>query len=155
MKKQIVAESHANGRPDHAPWLDLDACASVKLTSEDRHHPIESALYDGAGKGWVAGSAGPQTIWLHFDQPQRIRDVYLRFERATAVTQEFALSWSNNDGVAYRELVRQQFNFSGQTPCEEENLRADLTGVTDMKLTIIPDIGGGESLATLQALRIA
>ncbi len=155
MKKQIMAEADGNATAAHEPWLDLDACASVKLTSENHEHPIESALYDGAGKGWVAGSAGPQTIWLHFDHPQRIRDVYLRFERATPVTQEFALSWSDNDGVAYRELVRQQFNFSDQTQCEEENLHADLTGVTDMKLTIIPDINGGESLATLQALRLA
>jgi hypothetical protein len=135
--------------------MDLELHARVRLTSEDAAWPIESALQDRSGTGWRAAQPGPQTIWIDFDAPQAIHEIKLRFEATERRTQEFVLLWSNDGGRSYREIVRQQFNFSPDaTPTQEETYFPRLTGVTGLKLTIIPDISGGDAPATLRALRI-
>jgi hypothetical protein len=154
MRKQILAEAPETAHRPDGPWLDLEAHAHVRLTSEDATHPIESALRPEPGRGWRAAQPGTQTIWLHFDVPQPLQHVYLRFDPAGRWTQEFVLRSSNDGGVTYRDIVRQQFNFSEAAPREEENYFPHLTGVTDLKLTIVPDISGGEARATLQKLRL-
>jgi hypothetical protein len=83
-----------------------------------------------------------------------MRHIYLRFDAAEPRTQEFVLVSSNDGGVSYRDVVRQQYNFSMRSPREEENYFVHLNGVTDLKLTIVPDISGGDARATLQSLRI-
>jgi hypothetical protein len=62
-------------------------------------------------------------------------------EDQQARTQEFVLRWSPNGGQSYREIVRQQYNFSppGMTR-EFEDYAVDLTGVTALELKIVPDI---------------
>jgi hypothetical protein len=62
-------------------------------------------------------------------------------EDQQARTQEFVLRWSPNGCQSYREIVRQQYNFSppGMTR-EFEDYAVDLTGVTALELKIVPDI---------------
>lgn len=134
--------------------MDLASHARVRLTSEDRSHPIEAALQDHRREGWKAVSAGPQTLWISFDAPQPIREIHLRFEATESRTQEFVLLASMDGGKSYRELVRQQFNFSRETTTENESYSPGLVGVTDLKLTIVPDISGGDAKAGLRTLRI-
>ncbi len=155
MKKEIGDHAAEISGQAREPWLDLDAHAALRLTSENPAHPIESALQERNGAGWKTAHAGPQTIWLRFDSPQAISELHLRFEAIEQRTQEFLLLWSSDGGVTDREIVRQQFNFSpGAAMVEDENYFPDLANVTDLKLTIIPDISGGAARATLRALRI-
>ena len=87
--------------------------ASVEVTSEEKDYGIDSALVSGETQGWRAASPGTQTIWLLFDQPQRLRRIWLVFEETeTERTQEFVLRWSPAGGRSFREIVRQQWNFS-------------------------------------------
>jgi hypothetical protein len=54
-----------------------------------------------------------QTIRLIFDEPQRLTRISLVFEETeTERTQEFVLRWSPDGGRSFREIVRQQWNFS-------------------------------------------
>ena len=86
----------------------------------------------GEAQGWRAAEPGPQTIRLVFDQPQRLRRISLVFEeRETARTQEFVLRWSSDDGNSFREIVRQQWNFSPpETIREVEEYQVELSNVT-------------------------
>jgi len=94
-------------------WLDLNKAASVEVSSEDQNYPIESALLGDEKTGWRAAKPGTQTIRLIFDSPQNIRRILLAFEDSeTFRTQEFVLRWSSRVGQPFREIVRQQWNFS-------------------------------------------
>ena len=138
-------------------WLDVQRLAQVELTSEDAAYPIETALILSAGSGWQAAQAGEQTIRLVFDEFQRVRRIQLVFqEDQQARTQEFVLRWSPNGGQSYREIVRQQYNFSPPGVTHEfEDYAVDLAGVATLELRIVPDISGGEARASLAQLRIA
>jgi len=128
----------------------------VELTSEDAAHPIESALTPGAGPGWRAAQPGEQTIRLLFDEPQSVRHMRLLFqENERERTQQFILRWSSDRGQSYREIVRQQYNFSPPGTADEcEDLDVQLEGVTTLELTIIPDISGSPICASLAQLRL-
>ena len=142
MRKRIINQKPRNvASVDHG-WLDLQSLAQVELTSEDAANPIEAALVPGAGLGWRAAQAGEQTISLLFDELQRVRRIQLLFhEDQQARTQEFVLRWSPDGGQSYRELVRQQYNFSPPGVTREfEDYAVDLAGVTILELTIVPDI---------------
>jgi hypothetical protein len=94
-------------------WLNLDGAAAVEVTSEERHYPVESALVSGNTQGWRAADAGAQTIPLVFDESQTLRRIALVFEENEIErTQEFVLRWSPDGGRSFREIVRQQWNFS-------------------------------------------
>jgi hypothetical protein len=135
----------------------LQSLAQVELTSEDAANPIEGALVPSAGLGWRAAQAGEQTICLLFDQLQRLRRIQLLFdEDQQARTQEFVLRWSPDGGQSYREVVRQQYNFSPPGVTREfEDYAVDLVGVTALELRIVPDISGGDARASVAQLRIA
>lgn len=154
MQKQIVGHETKRATPD-AGWLDLEQLVKLQLTSEDSAHPIEAAFRGETERGWIAAEPGPQSIRLSFYSPQVIRRVYLCIDAPEPRTQEFALRWSNDGGLTYRDLVRQQFNFSLGAPREEETYHTDLQGVTDLKLEIVPDIAGGPATATLRVFRVA
>jgi hypothetical protein len=143
--------------PVDETWLDVHRLAHVELTSEDAAYPIEAALIPSAGSGWRAAQAGEQTIRLLFDEFQRVRRIQLLFqEDQQARTQEFVLRWSPNGGQSYREIVRQQYNFSPPGVTHEfEDYAVDLAGVATLELRIVPDISGGEVRASLAQLRIA
>ena len=156
MRKTVVAEALKDPIAEEPPWLDLERRASVEVTSEDPAYPVEHALGMGRGAGWRADTFGPQTLRLRFDQPQRLQRIRVCFEEALLERQqEFLLRWSA-DGMGYREIVRQQWNFSpsGSTS-EVENYVVALGEVAFLELHIIPDKGGGSARATLQELRIA
>jgi len=157
MRKRIINPRPKDISHTDRQWLNLEALADVEVTSEDTAHPIESALIPGAGPGWRAEQPGEQTVRLLFHEPQRIKRVDLRFrEDERERTQQFVLRWSSDAGQSYREIVRQQYNFSPPaTTSENENYNVDLAGLTTLELTIVPDISGGPACASLSQLRLA
>jgi hypothetical protein len=135
----------------------LERLAQVEVTSEDAAHPIESALVPGAESGWRAAQPGQQTLRLIFDRPQGLRRISLLFiEPDAARTQEFVLSWSPDGGRSFKEIVRQQWNFSSPGAIQEvEDYLVELSGVTQLDLTIVPDQRGGDARASLARWRLA
>jgi hypothetical protein len=138
-------------------WVDVDQTAVVEVTSEDGAHPVEAALTAIEKPGWRAAGPGAQTIRLFFDTPQRLRGILVEFEEADIKrTQEFVLRWSPDLGHSYREIVRQQWNFSPPDAVHEiEDYTVNLSGVTALELTIVPNISGGDARATLLSLRLS
>jgi hypothetical protein len=137
-------------------WLDLERTTSVEVTSEENGYPIESALLGTDNRGWRAASPGTQTVRLIFDEPQKLRRIRLVFEDSeNRRTQEFALRWSDT-GRSFREIVRQQWNFSPPNSVREtEDYTVELSDVTILDLIITPDKSGGEVRASLASLRLA
>lgn len=123
----------------------------------DAAHPIESAFLSGDNSGWRAAASGKQTIRLLFTQPQQLRRIALEFVETQAErTQEYVLRWSPDSGKTFREIARQQWNFSPQGATREsENHLVELAAVTQLELSIIPNIGGGPAVASLAQLRLA
>ncbi len=157
MLKRIIGQETQDVSPANQHWLNVDALAQVEVTSEDPAHPIESGLLPGTESGWRAAQPGSQTVRLVFDQPQKIKRLHLEFyEDELERTQQFVLRWSSNRGESYREIVRQQYNFSPPgTTSECEDYPVDLEGVTTLELNIVPDISGGPACASLAQLRLA
>jgi hypothetical protein len=157
MRKRIVIPREQETASAEDDWLDLEHLAEVEVTSEDGAHPIEAALLPGHGASWRASAPGKQTIRLLFERPQRLKRICLSYvEPATPRTQEYVLRWSADGGDSYREIVRQQWNFSPQgATTETEDHRVDLPAVTALELSIVPDIGGGDAFASLARLRLA
>jgi hypothetical protein len=156
MRKRIIAPlpQTASSEDD---WLDLEGLAEVEVTSEEAAHPIEAALLSGHGSGWRAAAPGKQTIRLLFSRPQRLKRICLSYvEPERQRTQEYVLRWSADGGQSYREIARQQWNFSPQGAISEtEDHRVDLPAVTALELSIVPEIGGGNAVASLARLRLA
>ncbi len=157
MRKRVFTPTPPRIRPHDEGWLDLDRAASVEVTSEEKDFGIDSALVSGETQGWRAASPGTQTIRVLFDQPQRLRRISLVFEETeTERTQEFVLRWSPDGGRAFREIVRQQWNFSPPNTIREvEEYRVELSGVTVLELVIVPDISRGAARASLKSLRLS
>jgi hypothetical protein len=156
MRKRIIAPVQPVPTPPGEDWLNLEALAEVEITSETAAHPIESALLPGAS-GWRAATPGKQTIRLLFSEPQPLQRIWLSFVEPLAErTQEYVLRWSPDGGRSFREIVRQQWNFSpaGATS-ETEDHRVELPAVTVLELHIIPDTAGGNGVASLAQLRLA
>jgi hypothetical protein len=66
------------------------------------------------------------------------------------------LRWSPDSGRSFREIVRQQWNFSPpETVSEVQEYQVELSDVTLLELSIIPDISGGTARAALQSLRLS
>ena len=157
MRKRIIDRGVQDVTFSDQNWLDLENLADAELTSEDPSHPIESALKPGGGPGWRALEAGHQTVRLLFDKPLRVRRIRLVFqEDEQDRTHEFVLRWSLDGGQSYREIVRQQYNFSSpHNTLEIEEYDVDLVGLTTLELSIIPDISGGLARASVAQLRLA
>jgi hypothetical protein len=157
MRKRVVSPVPKDSSPPDGDWLDLEHLAQVEVTSEDAAHPIESALGSGAELGWQAGQPGQQTIRLIFDRPQRLRRIWFLFtEPDVARTQEFALCWSPDGGRSFKGICRQQWNFSSPDSIQEvEDYHVELSGVTQLELTIVPDQRGGDARASLARWRLA
>jgi hypothetical protein len=155
MRKRILART-LNSPPEQG-WLDLERFASVEITSEDKAFPIESAVLPRDKGGWRAAEPGVQTIRLIFDEPQKLRRISVVFEETeTKRTQEFTLRWSPDRGSSFREIVRQQWNFSSPDGTREtEDYAVDLSNVTLLDLTIEPDKENCKARASLLSLRLA
>ena len=157
MRKRIITPVQQEGARSDQDWLDVEGLAEGEISSEDAAHPIEGALLPGGVSGWRASGPGKQTIRLLFAQPQRLRRIWLNFvETRTERTQEYVLRWSADGGQSFREIVRQQWNFSPQgATCETEDHQVELPAVTVLELIIIPDTSGGMAVASLDQLRLA
>ncbi len=157
MRKRIIGHGPGDVAAAEPGWMDLEHLAQVEITSEDVDHPIESALIPGTGSGWRAAQPGEQTIRLLFDEPLRLKRIHLVFqEDEQERTQEFVLRWSPDGGQSYREIVRQQYNFSPPEAAREvEDYDVDLDGVRALELRIVPDISSGSTRASLAQLRVA
>ena len=159
MRKRLTTSSPIPQDTPHLDegWLDLDRAAVVEVTSEEKEYPVEAALVSEEMRGWRAAESGTQTIRLLFDQPQKLRRISLVFEETEMQrTQEFFLRWSVDRGHSFREIVRQQWNFSPpDTMREIEEYRVEISDVTVLELVIVPDISRGSARASLKRLRVS
>jgi hypothetical protein len=158
MRKRLITPKPQDSSPPNEDWLDLESAAVVEVTSEEKGYPVESALVSGESRGWRAADSGTQTIRLVFDVPQRIRRIWLVFEEIEVErTQEFALRWFSDGGPSFREIVRQQWNFSPPNATREtEDYRVELSEVTVLELVIAPDKSRAPATrASLKSLRLA
>ena len=137
-------------------WLDLEQEARVEVSSEAEGYPVEGALLKDLQGGWRASEPGVQTIRLLFDHPQTIRAIRLVFkEKEFQRTQEFVLRWLPQGASAWKDIVRQQWNFSPPvTEDEREEYKVDLPSAAGLELSIRPDISGGETRASLERLQL-
>jgi hypothetical protein len=157
MRKRLITPIPQKAPSLDEGWLDLDRGAVVEVTSEEKEYPVEAALVAGETRGWRAADSGTQTIRLIFDEPQRLTRIALVFEETeTTRTQEFVLRWSADGGHSFREIVRQQWNFSPpNTTREHEEYHVQLSDVTVLELVILPDISRGAARASLKSLRVS
>ena len=156
MRKYIL---HRFNERTQVEELPIDALATVFVSSEEMDHPIDCAFDQQRGPGgtrWVAGEKGEQTVILAFDTPQAIDHVTIEIEECDIYrTQEIQLAVSKDGGVAYRELRRQEFNFSpDSTTFEREEWTISEQGITHLRLWIKPDKGGKACRATLTSLSL-
>src|SRR5260370_4947516 len=155
MRKQII---NSDTMRPHAQeeWLDLEEIASVEVTSEDPNFLIEAALAGGEGSGWRAAEKGKQIIRIVLDNPRTLRRIRLEFsETGMERTQEFTLRWSDAAGP-FREIVRQQWNFSPQGSTSEiEDYQVQLKNLSVLELTLKPDLTPDNAFATLAQCRVA
>jgi hypothetical protein len=118
---------------------------------------VESALLPGASGERRPAGPGDQTIRLVFDSSQQLRRIMLvfedhRFERSEG----FVLRWSSDGGQSFKEIVRQQWNFSSAAATEREDYLVDLRHVMVLEPQIIPDRTGGTDVrASLEEMRLA
>ena len=157
MRKRLITPIPKDAPPRDEGWLDLDRAAVVEGTSEEKEYPVESALVSGKTQGWRAAESGSQTIRLIFDEPRRLTRISLVFEETeTERAQEFVLRWSPDGGRSFREIVRQQWNFSPpKTIREIEEYQVELSDVTVLELVIVPDKSRGAARASLKSLRVS
>ncbi len=158
LRKQIIKETLAAQAPSTG-GIDIAAVATVLVTSESPDHPIDHAFDAHRGPGatrWIAGEPGEQSVILAFDNPQMIQEVALEVEeREVARTQELQLAISIDGGQTYREVVRQEYNFSptGSTFMRED-WKVSTGAVTHLRLMIKPDKGGKPSRASITWLNL-
>jgi hypothetical protein len=157
MRKRLITPIPQAAPPRDEGWLDIERVAVVEVTSEEKGYPVEYALVSGETQGWRAADSGCQTIRLIFDESQRLTRIFLVFEETgTERTQEFVLRWSADGGRSFREIVRQQWNFSPpKTIREIEEYQVELSDVTVLELVIVPDISRGAARASLKSLRLS
>lgn len=157
MRKRQIFPSLQSSGPQ--VWLDVGRDALVEVTSEEEAYPIECALLPGKNEtsGWRAADPGTQTIRVIFDERQTLRRIWLAFEDTENTrTQEFVLRWSPGSDESFRDITRQQWNFS---PCgstrEIEDYAVDLSEVGVLELTIVPDTADPRARASLRSFRLA
>ncbi len=157
VRKRLISQTLPSPGLSAQGWLNVDRLASVEVTSEENGSPIESALLRDEKPGWRAANPGTQVIRLIFDEPQKLRRIRLVFEDTENTrTQEFVLRWSADAEHSFREIVRQQWNFSQPNGVREtEDYAVEIPGVKMLELVIVPDISGGAARASLRNLRLA
>ena len=120
MRKRLVTPNPETVQAREEGRFDLERAATVEVTSEDKDFPIESSLSIEPRQGWRAAEPRAQTIRLLFGEPQELKRISLVFEEDEITrTQEFVLRALSNPGGPFREIVRQQWNFSEPTSTRE------------------------------------
>src|SRR5271166_6589900 len=153
LRKQII-KPHPATQGITPGEIDIASVAMVQVTSESPEHPIDHVFDEHRGQRgtrWIAGEPGEQIVILAFDSPQTIRHVSLEVQEPEVTrTQELQLSLSCDGGQNFRELLRQEYNFSPPgTTYEREDLAISAQGVTHLRLVIKPDKGDKPCQATL------
>ncbi len=136
-------DSSALTSSEPGDWLDIPRLARVELGSEEAPaNLVESALSIGLGQTWRAKDPGAQTIRISFHVPLTVRRIRLAFvEEETERTQEFLLRWLQEGGTAYRDIVRQQYNFSPSGSNREiEEYQVELRNLAAIELHLIPNL---------------
>jgi hypothetical protein len=158
LRKQVISTSSSPpARSEGAK--DIPKLATVLVTSEDAEHPIDR-IFDGErGRGatrWIAAGTGEQTVILAFDAPQTIRTIVIEVEETSVSrTQEIVLAVSDDGGQAYRNLVRQEYNFSPPgTTFEHEEWSVNVHDATHLRIGIKPDNGDKACRATLTTVAL-
>ncbi|MES4786106.1 MAG: hypothetical protein C4294_10090, partial [Nitrospiraceae bacterium] len=95
-----------------------------------------------------------QSLVLAFDTARTLHKVSLEVEEPdVSRTQELALSISHDGGQTYREVLRQEYNFSPPgTSFEHEEWHIPAEGVTNLWVWIRPDKGGKPCRASITSL---
>ena len=157
MRKRVINHDDQRSSPVDEGWLDLGQLAKVEVSSEEAQHPIEAALLPGASSGWRAAKPGQQIVRLMFDELQNLRLIHLVFhEHEQERLQEYTLRWCSSAGQPYREIVRQQYNFSPPTTSREiEDYKVNLDSCAELELTIVPDLRGSAAHASIAEFRLA
>jgi F5/8 type C domain len=159
MEDQMLRKQSLTTHGRSAVEKDIAAVATVLVSSEDPRYPIDYAFDGQRGPGasrWIAAQAGEQTLILAFDTPQTLRKILVEVEEPEiSRTQEMAVSISHDGGQTYRELVRQEYNFSPPgTTLEHEEWAIKADAVSHLQLRIKPDKGGKAGRATLTTLAV-
>ena len=159
MRKQILGQTSPTIPTSVPGELNIDAIATALVTSETPDHPIEHAFDDSRGPGgtfWLASADGEQTVTLAFDAPQALRGVHLEIEeQQVSRTQELQLAISQDGGKTYREILRQEYNFSPPgTVFEREDWTVGADGVTHLRLWIKPDKSGHPCRASITSFAV-
>jgi hypothetical protein len=157
MRKRIINHDAQKSSTVNEAWLQLESIAQVEVSSEEAQRPIEAALVPGASSGWRAAAPGQQIVRLLFNEPQNLRLIHLVFdEHEQERLQEYTLRWSSGVGQPYREIVRQQYNFSPPTTTREmEDYNVNLDSCTELELSINPDLRGSAAHASIAEFRLA
>jgi hypothetical protein len=159
MRKRIVGSSNViQGEAANLndSWLDLEQIATVEVTSEDPHFPVEAVFESDSRIGWRASKGGEQQLRIIFDEPTTLHRMQLHFvEPEVERTQEFIIRWSSAQGGPAQDVVRQQWTFSpaGSTS-EVEHYDVNLERVSVLELSIRPDLTNGTGRATLVSWRV-
>jgi hypothetical protein len=137
--------------------INVVTAATVLVTSEDPEHPVDHAFDSHRGLGgtrWIAGEPGEQTLIVAFDAPEAVGRVILEVEEPEVVrTQELQLAISSDGGRTYRDVLRQEYNFSPPgTTFEREDWAGSAAGATHLRLQVKPDKGDKPCRATLTSL---
>jgi XRCC1 N terminal domain len=159
LRKQIIPNRPGDSLPFEGE-IQVAKVATVQVSSEQDHHPIDNVFDDRRGPGgsrWIADAPGEQVVILLFDGPQTITRIGVEVEEfAVSRTQELSVSVSSDGGRTYRDLVRQEFNFSPPDTTFEREVWSVAAGeVTHLRLAIKPDKGGRVGRATLTSLSLA
>jgi hypothetical protein len=154
-KKILTTDPAGTAAAPAAEWLQPEDISVLAVTSEDPAHPVENIFHDGAQ--WRAAEPGRQRIEITFPVPRALRRIQLEFvETEHPRTQEFVLRWSPGPSSEFRDLVRQQWNFSpGGSTREIEDFRVELAQVARLEIAITPDVASAEAFASLDRLRLA
>ena len=158
MRKQILGKDYPAEMSPGPGELNIAAIATALVSSDAAEYPIDNAFDTRRGPGgsrWIASEPGEQTLILAFDTPQTIRQISLEIEeQEVSRAQEIQLAVSQ-DGQTYRELLRQEYNFSPPgTTFEREDWSVTAQDVTHLRLCIKPDKSGKPCRATLTSLRL-
>ena len=157
MRKRLISTLGTNAPAPGHDWLQLAKAAVVEVTSEAEGYSIEEALLTDGTRDWKANVSSLQIIRLVFDHPQTIEVIRLVFrEEECERTQEFVLRWLPNGGDCWRDIIRQQWNFSPPNTVQEcEEYNSKLVAAIGLELTINPDLSRGNGRASLERVQLS
>src|ERR1700730_4517034 len=145
--------------PERPGEIDIASHATLAYSSEDPDHPFEHLIDGHCGRGgtrWASARRDvTERIVLEFDHPQRIACLVYEVEECWLEhTQELRVEVSSDQGHTYRQVLLQEYTFSPQgATFQHEELRLDLSAITHLSLTIVPN-KSGSGMPTLTSLRL-